>query len=526
MTVEFWNLQIKGYPAATWTGTNPTLKDREPGIETDTGKIKIGKDNTPWNSLAYWAPGGGGDLFGPSSSTTGNMPVFSGTTGKLLADGGINPATLATAANLTAHTGSTSNPHAVTQAQVGLALVNNTSDADKPISTAVAAAFAAQATINTNLSDTDQSLQDQITALSNSSGAADVILQFRKDYVDATVTYYGESQPATDENYPGWRIWRKTTASDGDVSIVYAGTGALDQVWADHLTLGYGAALPPPPPPPPVTDYTYSNLVISDMALSVSNYINSTKNLNGLSSMGLHANNRGSPTWWNSPTYNNANDIWWQAIAGWFVSHPVAGHTATNSKLEIGTYVLMGRLAADNSWFTIFNKAPNWCGIYNPDVASYISAPTTANGTVSGYTSKVYNLPTDGVGNVLHGGVGSASANPQALNGLAMFVAARITGTDTANCNIKLQVGADWYPTLNFNVSGTPPGWIIAACASGPKTVTTSWQMFGGAPLMDPGRRGGDSAYTYRRANNIDMMDSATILSPNGPIPNPGVLPP
>ena len=39
-------------------------------------------------------------------------------------------------ADLTAHTGDTSNPHSVTAAQVGLGNVDNTSDADKPVSTA------------------------------------------------------------------------------------------------------------------------------------------------------------------------------------------------------------------------------------------------------------------------------------------------------------------------------------------------------------------------------------------------------
>jgi hypothetical protein len=42
---------------------------------------------------------------------------------------------------LTAHTGNTSNPHSVTKSQVGLANVDNTSDANKPISTAVQTAL-------------------------------------------------------------------------------------------------------------------------------------------------------------------------------------------------------------------------------------------------------------------------------------------------------------------------------------------------------------------------------------------------
>lgn len=42
---------------------------------------------------------------------------------------------------VTAHTGNTNNPHNVTKAQVGLGNVDNTSDLDKPISTAVQAAL-------------------------------------------------------------------------------------------------------------------------------------------------------------------------------------------------------------------------------------------------------------------------------------------------------------------------------------------------------------------------------------------------
>lgn len=48
-------------------------------------------------------------------------------------------------ANIQTHIASTSNPHSVTASQVGLGNVNNTSDADKPVSTAQAAALALKA---------------------------------------------------------------------------------------------------------------------------------------------------------------------------------------------------------------------------------------------------------------------------------------------------------------------------------------------------------------------------------------------
>jgi hypothetical protein len=47
----------------------------------------------------------------------------------------------ALASDLTTHTGNTSNPHSVTKAQVGLANVDNTSDASKPVSVATQTAL-------------------------------------------------------------------------------------------------------------------------------------------------------------------------------------------------------------------------------------------------------------------------------------------------------------------------------------------------------------------------------------------------
>lgn len=52
-----------------------------------------------------------------------------------------------------AHAASTSNPHGVTKAQVGLGSVDNTSDADKPVSTAQAAAIAAAVTAHEQAGD-------------------------------------------------------------------------------------------------------------------------------------------------------------------------------------------------------------------------------------------------------------------------------------------------------------------------------------------------------------------------------------
>ena len=42
--------------AANLTSSNPVLEDGRLGIETDTGRFKIGDGSTAWNSLSYFAP--------------------------------------------------------------------------------------------------------------------------------------------------------------------------------------------------------------------------------------------------------------------------------------------------------------------------------------------------------------------------------------------------------------------------------------------------------------------------------------
>lgn len=44
---------LRGGTAAEWSTANPTLANREVGVETDTHKIKVGDGTTAWNSLAY-----------------------------------------------------------------------------------------------------------------------------------------------------------------------------------------------------------------------------------------------------------------------------------------------------------------------------------------------------------------------------------------------------------------------------------------------------------------------------------------
>lgn len=97
-------IQLRRGTAAAWTAANPTLADGEPGYETNTGREKRGDGATPWNLLRY------------------------------IDDDALDATAI--------HVARVDNPHAVTKAQVNLGNVDNTSDANKPVSIAQAAADA------------------------------------------------------------------------------------------------------------------------------------------------------------------------------------------------------------------------------------------------------------------------------------------------------------------------------------------------------------------------------------------------
>lgn len=50
-------IQLRRGAASAWTSANPTLAQGEIGLETDTGKFKVGDGTTAWNSQTYWAVG-------------------------------------------------------------------------------------------------------------------------------------------------------------------------------------------------------------------------------------------------------------------------------------------------------------------------------------------------------------------------------------------------------------------------------------------------------------------------------------
>jgi len=47
-------IKLRRGSKSTWSSANPVLNLAEPGLETDTGRIKYGDGSTAWNSLPYF----------------------------------------------------------------------------------------------------------------------------------------------------------------------------------------------------------------------------------------------------------------------------------------------------------------------------------------------------------------------------------------------------------------------------------------------------------------------------------------
>jgi hypothetical protein len=162
-----------GYRGTYGAGTSYRAGDTVQHGSSLYGALRASLGVTPGTAPTTWKiyPGGGGggavdSVFGRTGevvATAGDYAVadISGLTAQLAAKA--SSADLTTEAStrasadttlgnaITAHTANTSNPHGVTKAQVGLSNVDNTSDANKPVSTAQQTALDAK--VNLSLVD-------------------------------------------------------------------------------------------------------------------------------------------------------------------------------------------------------------------------------------------------------------------------------------------------------------------------------------------------------------------------------------
>ena len=122
-------------------------------------------------------------------------------------------------ANIQSHIASTSNPHSVTKSQVGLANVDNTSDANKPISAATQTALDGKEPANANI----QAHVASAHAPANAQKNSDIL----KSEIEAVLTGVISSHSHAGGGSVPWTLVNRTADSAGRVNSTLADDGVL-----------------------------------------------------------------------------------------------------------------------------------------------------------------------------------------------------------------------------------------------------------------------------------------------------------
>jgi hypothetical protein len=181
-------IQVRRGTASQWTSVNPTLEAGEMGLETDTNKIKFGTGSTAWTALGYLSVGDIPEIAMDAINTA--LSLGSGLT-KSYNDAtdtigiSLDTAVVATLSGTQTLTNKTltspviNTPTGITKSDVGLANVDNTSDASKPISTATQTAL--------DLKASNSALASHEADTTTIHGIANTALLATMDYVDSAV---------------------------------------------------------------------------------------------------------------------------------------------------------------------------------------------------------------------------------------------------------------------------------------------------------------------------------------------------
>lgn len=197
-------------------------------VNGQTGAVVLDTDNINEGSTnLYFTAARVRDAVLTGLSTATNA-IISATDSVLSALGKIQAQITANLSTLTSHIADTSNPHSVTKSQVGLSNVDNTSDANKPISSATQTALNdKQATL---VSGTNIKTINNESILGSGNIVTSIQLSYRHDF--NVYDYLGKAASGSSESANVWTITRLTIASDGTVTV---GT-ATNVSWTGRYT--------------------------------------------------------------------------------------------------------------------------------------------------------------------------------------------------------------------------------------------------------------------------------------------------
>jgi hypothetical protein len=193
---------------------------------SDVEARDLAVDGSDSNRLKYNAGSGAERVLLQSDRTALEAADTAEASTRAAADSTLTTSVTAAQTDITAHKANTANPHGVTKAQIGLGNADNTSDSNKPISTAQAAAIALKADKTTTVNGYALSSNVTITKSDLSLGNVDNTSDATKNSATATLSNKTLASPAVTGTLAGatatlsgtLAVTGTTTASDVNAS--------------------------------------------------------------------------------------------------------------------------------------------------------------------------------------------------------------------------------------------------------------------------------------------------------------------
>lgn len=182
--------------------------------------------------------------------------------------------------------------------------------------------------------------------------------------------------------------------------------------------------------------------------------------------MGAAPRGDNTPSWWQPDNQIFKSSDYWNAITPWFVIYPGESHTATNVRVTISELKLYILKKSNNQWVKINSQTtPTW-----QTHLAHISV-STANEAVNVRTESTgivsYKLNT--AMNPIHGGISKYMIDGSDVKAVYVTMKTRLildnpNGVDDrVNAQLAANVGADYYPDVNTEISEFYPKSYVPA---------------------------------------------------------------
>lgn len=261
------------------------------------------------------------------------------------------------------------------------------------------------------------------------------------------------------------------------------------------------------------------NAVFADMGTAEQSVYNPTTtpftHANAVVVMGSRANGDGTPWWWVPNDTTLKDSVFWNAASPWFVIYPAINNTATNTRIKIGRVKILYLSKATNHWVDVspVNPNPTWGENRTFNISGVVS---NANVRVSpdGWSFKLTTAQ-----NPIHGGVGKVAIPGSDILALYASMDSNLEvdnlalPNDTANAQIMLQIGVDYYKGINDTLAMYAPAALPGAMGGRLKLSHVIKQSHYAVTLNPPGSGGKIS--NYKIAGGVtDITQTQFIANP------------